>query len=224
MPPTCTSSGECSFIHHDVAPRSWVSHVAKHLHVDSMVNVAVSGGGNILTFETVKFLVQKYNYTSADTAILLNVTDSVRLDIQCQWHDVDRSQWVKWDQNLIPWTYKDRSSIAYKQKIVNLSMDEIESQSAAATESLFNFLSNLGFNFRFLMMRNYFDNRKLRPVIEKFLSQAILLPDGPDMISFCKQHSVVDEDGKHPSNQGHRLIADHVLKNILLQKTVKTGN
>lgn len=215
VPPTSTSSGGCSFIHGDNEPRSWASHLAKHLNVDSMVNVAADSHGNILTFETVKFLVQKYNYTSADTAILLNVTDPSRFDIQCQWHDVDRSQWIPWNQNLIPWTYKNRSSIAYKQKIVDLSIDEIESQSAAAVESLFNFLSFSGFNFRFLMMRNYLDNEKLQPVLKKFCSQAILLPDGPDMFGFSKHHAVVDADGCHPSTQGHRLIAEYMLENIL---------
>lgn len=217
-PPRVSSTGEptqggCSF-NFDVVPASWVGHVARHLRVDSLVNVAASGHGNVPTAEAILHVLLHNDYQPTETMVLLNITEPMRLDVMCSWNDPNRCPYIPWDSGLIPWTYHAWTSPVVRQQYATLRKEDITAMSAGRVRFLFEKLQELDFDFRFMMMRDFTKDRDLATIIDQYHAQAIFLPEAPDMWGFCRQFGYLQDDGAHPDQTGHQIIAQQVLMNI----------
>ena len=212
-PPTADSGGNCSFTH-GAKPHTWVSHVAKELGVQSLVNLAASGHGNMLTRHAITHLISNYDYDPKDTLVLINITETVRLDSVCDWHDGNRSRWIPWDPEIIPWTYHSRNSSVIRRSLRAMSLDDVQAVSAISVRQLFEDLTNMGFQFRFLMMKDFRQDAELAPRLVPYQANAVMLPGRPDMWGFCREYGYLDTDGFHPDAMGHWCIAQQVLNQI----------
>lgn len=205
--------GGCSF-NFDAQPQSWVGHVAQHLRVESLINVATTGHGNVPTAEAILHVLLHNNYRPAETMVLLNITETMRLDVMCSWNDPNRCPYIPWDSQLIPWTYHAWNSPVVKYQYGMLSNEDITAMSAGRVKFLFEKLQELNFDFRFMMMRDFTQDQDLAPIIDQYHAQAIFLPESPDMWGFCRQFGYLQDDRAHPDQMGHKAIAQQVLMNI----------
>ena len=219
VPPTDDSRGGCSFID-DVdytteVPISWSGFLSKRLQVTSLINVAVGGYGNFSTTYSIMEILNRFNYDSNNTLVIMNLSDPMRLELPCSYNHHNATTWIPWDKSIIPYKYL-HSEYKHLNKIkIDIGVDQIEQLTSNSIELLFNLLSHRKIDFYFLMMNNYRDHKYLGPVIEKFKNNLIVLDPGISMMEFCQLNNLtVSDTNLHPSVDGHRIIADIIYEHI----------
>jgi hypothetical protein len=208
VPPTSQSAGGSSFKQYaNVQPApcaSWASFLSTYLNVDSFVNFATSGGGNLLTCETIISALEKYNYQIDDTLVIFNITEFTRLDIKKNWDDKNDN--IPWNSDYLDFTFTKKYDNLWRQKINELEIEEIISRSYCALEKLFKYLKVNNYSFVFTMMTDYSTNA----IISQHTNNLVLLEPGGGMYEFCKTNNLLSDDNFHPSVQGHEQIAKQV--------------
>jgi hypothetical protein len=220
VPPTEQSMGGCSFIDArdgtPSTPKTWVGFLAQQLTVTSLVNVACSGHGNILTANSILEILNKFNYDPADTLIVFNLTDPARLDIPCAFDSLnedDRN--VLWTKDIINYSYLKISNDNIDKIKIWMGIDQVERFTSNAIELLFTLLEYRKFNYYFMIMGNYIDHQYLGPIIKKHKDRLISLNPGISMIDFCQlTNNTVSDSDLHPSIDGHKIIADMIYEYI----------
>jgi len=219
-PPTVNSAGGCSFIDNDsgvgTQPRSWAGFLAKKLNVNSLVNTAAGGHGNILVANSVLDCINQFSYTPIETLVIVNLSEPWRFDLPCSYDHVyaDHS-YINWNQSLIPCSYLGRNEKIMIELEKNIGFESIEYFTSNAVEFLFNFLENQKIKFYFLTM-NDFSQTRLQKVIDKFDSRHIQLTPGKSMLEYCQiTNSCLSANNFHPSIDAHKKIADQVYNHIV---------
>ena len=213
-PPTAHNTGGNSFIP-DISyvantPRSWASFIAKELAVKSFVNFAASGHGLCLINKTIQDAIKKFHYTPENTLVAFNITSLDRLDIVCDWNNADRCNYIPWSKDHFDYTYAKPQCDLWKQKFLNIDINDVEQASLDALDDLFTFLENRHFSYVFTMMDDYTH----LPQIKSRLSQAVLLSPGIGMAEFAQKEGLLDNDNRHPSVPGHQQISLQVIEKI----------
>lgn len=216
LPPTMQHAGGCSYIDQGQGqvnePGSWAGYLARDLAVTSMVNLAASGHGNLLTASAVMWMLDHYAYDPRDTVVIFNVTEPQRFDMMCDWQDPDRSAWVPWSSQIMPNTWMDVGSRALDRARARITLDNVGRMSRLALEGLMSWLDQQGWQWWFMTMDDYDQDPYL----------ASLVRDHPRRIDFGGQRGMTpyvvsqgwSDDGYHPTDHGHRAIADWVLERI----------
>ena len=221
VPPTIESpSGGCSFIpspdYATSEPASWAGMVAQSLNVSSIVNTAAGGHGNMLIATSLIEVLTRYPYPPDETLVLFNISWSDRLDIPCSFLSPDSSQHVTWSPDLIPFTYMDppgsTAGSALRKIVKNLGIEHIESLSCIALTSLFNFLENQKFNYRFLLGGNFDRYTQVQHVIKPYLNKLIVLDKETPSIAEFVVANQLNKDIIHPNPEGHQVISNIVLQ------------
>lgn len=227
LPPTATSSGGCSFKEdpdYQVAqPLSWPGFVAQQLMVDSLVNTASCWHGNILIANSILECLNRFQYRSDDTLVLMNISEPSRLDLPCAYDhpEVDYTH-IPWNNNLIPYSYfkKNLDSKIIPKIEKNVGLEQVEQLTSNYVEFLFNFLENRRIDFYFLTMTN-FDDSCLHSVLNKFDSHWIKLTPGPSMYEYCRQTGTcVSDSDYHPNKLAHKQISNIVYNHINAQSEI----
>jgi len=203
-PPTTDSNGGCSFIYDPdsgVAElAAWPDFLSRKLQVTSLVNSANEGHGNILISHSLITMLRKFNYKKEDTLVMFNLSDPARHDFYTASEKISNS----WSLDLIP--YK----LECDQHCVGS-----EYYTSQSVFLLMNYLKTIGFNFYFMMMRDYINDETLGPIIEEFKEHLITFEPGPSMIDWARETSNTRSNSDHhPSTNGHKLIADMIYNKI----------
>ena len=217
VPPTKQSAGGCSFIdggnNTPSTPKTWAGFLAQQLNVTSLVNVASSGHGNILTANSILEILNKFNYDSADTLIVFNLTDPARLDIPCDTTSLFRSNDIPWTDDIIEHSYMN--VIETRKLPKKIGIDAVEKFTSNIVELLFDMLEHRKFEFYFLMMTDYTQHPYLGSIIDKYKTRLITIDPGTGMMEFCQlTNNYISNFDKHPNIIGHKLIADTVYRHI----------
>lgn len=209
--------GGCSYIDQGQgiveSPVSWVSHVAQHLKVSSLVNMAAAGHGNQFVAGTIIDLLTRYPYHPRHTLVLFNITFPHRLDIPCDFRHPDRSTSVPWNSTLLPYTYLSMRSRLQRKFHAHQGNEQVKNSSRLAMVNLFNYLENRGFDFRFTLCMDFTRDAILAPVIEKYQQYLVSLEDGIGIREFVVARNLT-HDACHPTVEGHKHIADKVIQHL----------
>lgn len=218
IPPTQYSNGGCSFINDSnfisATPVSWAGCLAKLLDVKSFVNVAAHSHGINLTVNAIIELLNKFNYSPDNTLIVFNITDPGRLDVSCDFDHHDKSKWVPWDQNLIPYSYIDRNNDFVKSCERNQGLDQVEISNVNILELFMCTLEQRKFDFYFLLMKNYLDHPTLGKVIQKHQSHLIDIDGHNNMYDYSVANKLLVADDFHPNLQAHKNISEIVYEKV----------
>jgi len=216
-PPNPTDlKGSCSFIKYDgietAEPRSWIGFVAQALKVTSLVNLAAGGHGNALVAINLINVLSRHNYDPSKTLVLFNITDPARLDLVCDYYDIQASRRVSWPSTVLPYSFLDPGSRALQQIKHQMGVEQIELFSSTHLQGLFGWLKSQGYRFRFLTMRDYTQCEPLWSAIAPYYTEHIPLEEFQGMMEFVQhRQSTISQQDTHPNLQGHSLIAQCVL-------------
>jgi hypothetical protein len=218
VPPGLLSSGGCSFVSNDGSvcsdPQSWVGFVAKELDVDSLVNTAASSHGNQLTANSIIEMLSRYHYNPKTTLVLFNITWPSRLDVPCDFDHPDRSKFIPWASNLIPYTYLSTDSKAAHHCYKHMGGEQVERMNSLALINLFNFLENNQFNYRFLLAKDFSEYKTFYSIIQTRKKNLISLDsDNAGIVEFVTANKL-NRDIIHPTVEGHRIIGNIVIDRI----------
>jgi hypothetical protein len=216
------SNGGCSFIFQGQTekisePRSWASLLAKELEVQSFVNTAASSHGNILIAQSLRWMLDNYNYNPANTLVLFNVSMPTRLDIPCEFENPNASHYVPWSRDLIPYTYLRRDSKTYQTIEKQVGLDIVPDLSWAELDFLSCYLEHRGYNYYFLLTENYLDDEKFCRWAVNRRSRLIEITPGTGMCEFAAITGHNTENGYHPDAQGREIIKNQVKQFLLDQ-------
>lgn len=216
VPPSAISpEGGCSFVEQQgvtpAIPNSWASFVAKNLNVSSFVNLATGGHGNEMIASTMIDLLSRYEYDPASTLILFNVTHAHRLDIPCDFLHPDKSPFVPWTKELLPYSYLDIDCKIQKKIHENIGNEQVKEMTKLRLISLFNFLENQKFKYKFLFGDDFSNSYALN-----------FLMCNPNRIDLEQYNNIrefalgnkVNKDSTHPNQLGHQMIANLVLQEL----------
>jgi len=220
VPPTHTSTGGCSYIHgsYIYSRITWPGFLAKKMNVNSLVNLAINGHGNLAASNSILQLINRFPYRSDNTLVVLNLTDPARFDVPCSFDDPNQSSGnVTWTSDLIPHTYLNRltPNNDVLPIVKKMGIDQVELLTSNQVEFLFSLLEFRHIDFYFLTMMNYLDHKYLGPVLQKFQHRLIDLDPGTNMYNFCQATKTYrSENDAHPSKEGHLLIANAIYEKI----------
>ena len=217
LPPAADYTGGCSFIQPDSQPGSWVGFVAQQLQVNSLVNVAAHSHGNMLTSNSILEILRRYPYNYKTTLVVFNITDPARLDIPCEFAHPDRSIYIPWTEEIIPYSYFKRDICSNFVK--SMGIESAEHITTNAVEFLFNFLENNNIAYCFTTLRDYSDHPILGPVIQHRQAHWVSLDPGQGMYDYCQSKNLIGADGFHPNRLGHKLISEQVFNHINISAT-----
>lgn len=213
-PPTLESQGGCSFVDqgqsHVAHPHSWASILAQELAVQSFVNTAAAGHGNILIAQSLRWILKQFSYDRDVTMVMFNVSVPMRLDIPCEFDHPDASPWVHWQQDLVPHTYLNRKSRTHRNIEKQVGLDIVPSLGWAQLDFLAHYLENRGFEYCFLLTENYLDDPDFCDWVEPRQSRMITLDPGVGLTEFARDSGHNTENGYHPDAQGRRIVVDQV--------------
>jgi hypothetical protein len=216
VPPTHFSNGGCSFKWDNELkcsdPKSWVSFVAQDLNVDSLINTASSSHGNQLISNSIIEMLTRYQYNPGETLILFNITWPTRLDIPCDFDHPDRSKFVPWTQDLIPYTYLDNKSKPVQHCYKHMGADQVEQMNCISLINLFNFLENNNFlNYKFILAKDFSEHKNLSAIIKSRQQNFIPLDTiNQGIVEFVTANNL-NRDIIHPSVEGHKIISNIVI-------------
>jgi len=222
IPPNLHSpEGACSFVsdgfYTAAEPKSWVSFLAQQLQVKSLVNLASSGHGNMATANNIISLLTRFKYDKTKTIILFNITDAGRLDLMCDWSHPAASTQCTWPWDTLNFKYLDNARDLAKSTKKTMGIDQVEICSVNAVWGLIGFLTVNGYNFKFLTMRDYTEHYPAEHPMSQLLNQYqahwIKLSGERGLVEYVqKQNLAIGEGDFHPTVDGHRMIAQEVLK------------
>lgn len=210
------SNGGCSFTNADTksVPGSWISYVAQELNVDSLCNTAANSHGNILISNCLIDVLTKYAYPSQETLVLFNLTWLTRLDIPCAFDHFDRSCYIPWDQSILPHTYLGQSSRTLLGFYEHIGKQQVIDQSRRAVFSLFDFLRNQGFCYRFVLASDdIFGDASWQTFLMHHQDSLVRLGSQIGVKNFVHHHGLT-RDKMHPTQEGHARIARIVLDSL----------
>jgi hypothetical protein len=216
-PPTSTSLGGNSFrtdIDYQASvPRSWTSMLAKQLDPDSFTNVAVSANGMVATCTTICDMLEKFNYSPQNTLVIFNVTPLGRLDVKVDYNN--DNDYEPWTEDILNYSFLKCNTQAWKEHLVDTTIEQIEKDSVKHLEKLFEYLYNNQYPFVFTLS----DNISELPMIQKYKAHLVPL-EHIGMIEFCSNIGALD-DTQHPSILGYTKIAQ-VANKFITQKYINT--
>lgn len=217
IPPNALTSGGCSFIAHNdyvsAEPQSWVSFVAQKLAVESLVNTAASSHGNQLITNSIIEVLTRFPYDPKTTLVLFNVTWPTRLDVPCDFDHPDRSKFIPWSKDLIPYTYLATDSKPAKHCYKHIGSEQVEQMNYLALRNLFNFLENNQFNYKFILAKNFSDYPALSSIINSRQQLIKLEQDNVGIVEFVTARGL-NRDIIHPTVAGHEVISNTVLNSL----------
>lgn len=219
LPPTKNSDGGNSFLDqgqgHVSTPGSWASIVAQSLKVQSFVNLAASSHSNILVANSLRHVLSNFNYSIQDTLVLFNLSIGSRLDIPCEFDHPDVSKYIPWDKNILPHSYLDRSSKAYKFCEKNIGIDIVKSLGYAQIDFLFNWLEANHYCYYFLLTNtDDLEDQDLTKIIAPRQNRLIEINPGLAMYEYGQISGNNKENNYHPDQNGREDIAHQVIKYI----------
>ena len=218
VPPTITHPGGCSFIKDPdfpaANPQTWPGFLAQQMNITSLCNVATISQGNMFVANTILECLNRFNYKSDDTLVVMNLSDPSRLDIPCPYDHSDVNDHVPWNQDIIPYSYIKPNTELVDNIKQHMRIEQVEYLTTNQVEFLFTLLEYRNIDFYFLLMNDYTD-ACLSQVISKFKKHFIELIPGPSMYQYCQITKTYrsKKDG-HPSVDGHKQIADIVYQHI----------
>lgn len=208
-------TGACTFIPDEAYvaadPKTWIGFLAQRLQVRSLINLAANGHGNTLTAMNIMQVLTKFDYDPVTTMIMFNITDAGRLDVMCDWHHPQASQYCTWPQQVLPYRYLDPNSEVQQTVKKNMGLEQVETVSCHALQGLMCFLKENKFQFKFLTMRDYTNHSPLSALIQQHEAHWIPLSTSAGMMEYAQaQGLTVSQRDPHPTVQGQKLIADWV--------------
>ena len=218
-PPTENSVGGCSFIDQGQGavsqPASWASIVAQLLNVQSFVNLAASSHSNTLVANTLRYVLQNFNYSPENTLVLFNCSIATRLDIPCEFDHPDASNFIPWDKTLFPHSYLDRDCKIYKTFEKNIGIDTIKSIGYTQIDFLFNWLEANKYQYYFLLT----DTEDLKDpeflkIVESRRDRLIEINPGIGMWEYGQISGNNTVNNYHPDAVGRQDIALQVVKYV----------
>lgn len=200
--------GGCSFIHADppAQPNTWAGFVAQTLGVNSFINLAAGSHGNALISQTLIWALTHFDYSPKDTVVLFNISESMRLDIPCEWQHPDRSRFVDWPSDLIPYTYLDRSYHSHNTVFKHMGMDQVGRMSNYHLVSLFSFLESKGFRYNFVTMKNFTKDSFIGDTIRQY-QHRMIKTDPLGFWEWSASRGQLASDGAHPNRDAHQAMA-----------------
>lgn len=218
-PDQLNPSGGCSFIdsedYRPAVPRSWVSMLAKKIQCQSLVNFASSSHGNILISMTLIEALTKYpGYRPDNTLVIFNLTDIGRFDIPCSYQHPDKTNYIPWDDTILPFTFLSNTSKISSTICKNIGIEQIEIMSQHAVLALLNFLEQRKFTYRFMTMQTYSKDSKMESIINRHQHSLVELPGG-SMENYCIMNNVtISKTDMHPNQTGHEMISNMVYNTL----------
>jgi hypothetical protein len=217
VPPGLVHDGGNSFLpapdYKPAEPRSWSSFLAAELAVNSFVNVAASSHGNILTAMTIRYLLDNFPYSSSDTLVLFNITEPARFDQICDHDSHLKSQFIPWQENVIPFAFIDRRTDFLQSIEKQTGSACVERLTGMWLRCLCDYLKSSGFKFAFMTMKDYRDIAAYQWLYDEFPNRLIRLDSESNMIDFCVvQGMIISDQDQHPNLLGHQTIAKKVLE------------
>jgi hypothetical protein len=217
LPPSRSHlTGGCSFVHGDQIPKSWTGMLAKKMQCNSLVNFASPSHGNILVSMTIIEALTKYPaYRPTNTLVLFNLSDPGRLDIACSHTHTDKSNCTSWSEEILPFSFLLPQSKLHNLMSKNIGIEQVEIMSQHAVIALLNFLFSKKFNYRFLMMTDYLNHGILASVLKNYQHNLVTLPDSNSIAEYCIANNLtISDNDRHPSQEGHKIIADLVYNTL----------
>lgn len=198
----------CSFIDSELTPKTWIGFVAQELQVKSLTNVASASHGNQLIASSIIEVLTRFEYDPKETLILFNITYPGRFDAPCEFGHPEQSNMVAWDNSIIPYTYLTNLSNAH-QTINKISPSQVN----VWLVSLFNFLENQKFDYRFLLAENFLEDPVIGKTIKQFGNKLVHLDQSIGIKEFTFAHAML-KDIVHPTVDGHKKIATCVMNSL----------
>lgn len=181
-----------------VQPRTWASWIARWCQAESMINLAASGHGNMLTALALPWLLEHHAYDPDTTLVLVQFTTKPRYDEMCSWDHPHRSAHVNWHRQDLPFSFLARE---HADEILRTQdIDMIEWQNLQAARSCLAWLAQSPWNWRALTDEGTLgvEHPRLNPVC--MFDQARGLDDvTPD---------------QHPGDLAHRSIAQKIFDTL----------
>jgi hypothetical protein len=196
-------------------PKSWAGMISQHLGAKSMVNVAASGHGNLLTANSLLNVLTRFNYPKEQTLVLFNITEPTRLDVPCEFSHQNKCTDIPWDSTILPLTYLSNSCPTVKTLKKHIGPDAISYLTSNSIKFLLNFLKSNQYTFLFLTMCDYTNDQYLAPILHDFQNNYVILDQFNNMMDFCVyHHATVSDKDHHPNVIGHQMIAERVLQRL----------
>jgi hypothetical protein len=187
-----------SFFPDGAVPRTWASWLAKWCQAQSMINLAASGHGNMLTALALPWILEHCDYDPDHTLVLVQFTTKPRYDEMCVWDHPHRSPHVPWTQQDLPFTFLDRS---HADEILRAQdIDMIEWQNLQAARSCLAWLSQSPWRWRAVIDQGNIgvDHAWLDPMA---------------MLDRSRDLDDVTAD-QHPGDRAHRAIAEKIFDTL----------
>lgn len=217
-PPTLNGDGGCSFCDDDdyksSVPKSWASSVANKLQITSFVNTASASHGNFLIADTILHLLTTYRYTPKDTLVIFNISMPTRLDIPCEFTNPDVSEFVPWNESLVPFSYLNRTSRVHRTIEKNIGLDLVPIMSWQKINFLCNWLENQKYSYLFLTTENYNSENQFQQIVNPRKNLFIELDPGVGLAEWASLTNNNTENNYHPDKKGRELISDLVIEKI----------
>lgn len=199
----------------NLTPKSWASFFVETVKPNSFVNTASGSHGNHLVSTTIIELLSRYNYKNSDTLILFNISSFFRHDFLCKHSHPDVSFRTPWTEELLDFNFLNTRSKTHKMLSDTVDIKQTVLLSKNFVKTLFEFLDNNNFKFYFLWMEDYNEIFYSDRFLKKFLDLRIDCGNHNNMLDFCiSKNLTVSSKDHHPSNEGHKHIADFVLSRL----------
>jgi hypothetical protein len=216
-PPTSNSMGGCSFIDQGQGsvsqPASWAGMLAQRLHVQSLVNMAAASHGNILIAESLRSVLERYQYPRHNTLIMFNISIAMRLDVPCEFDNPAASPRVPWNHDLCAHTYLHRESRQHRAIERQVGLDIVPGLGYSALDFLFNYLENRGYVYAFMLTEHHdLDDTRFQKLLQGREDRMLELTPGPGLHDFATKSGYNTENGYHPDATGKALIVDQILE------------
>ena len=219
----CSFTAGSSNIPTGLAEKStWVHNLLEPWNIEVLVNLAMSGGGNIASSYNLKWFVINHTEFSCDnTTILFNLTGLDRYDLLVDTEHPDANDTFSWAKYLnFSWLTSGgfvNAKEPFKTIYSNCEYDQVVKYNQMAIIDLFTFVESKNFEYAFMCMDNNILDKDKNAFFSDFIDErknTHIRFDGDSMHEFCKKNNLLDEDGFHPSSEGYYEIAQHVIQHF----------
>ena len=201
---------------------TWVHNLIEPWNIEILVNLAISGGGNIASSFNLKWFVMNHNeFTSDNTLILLNLIDLDRYDLLVDADHPDANEHCSWStycgfgwltsggfHNNRKWCSQIQMHSGYNNFVKMNQMAIID---------LITFIESRGFEYAFMCYNNDILTKNMNTFFWEFISKRnskLITFENHHMHEYCKVNYLLSDDGEHPSKEGYAAIAKYVINHF----------
>lgn len=215
------------------SPSVWPDFLVSWIDAKVFYNIGITGGGNCAMCDSLIYLLETKKYINpGNTLIGINITGLDRIDTMCAVDHPNDTNRFSWKHDFgFSWINEGGFTCQIPpfngdlQK--HIGLEQIHLLNALAVTKCLTYLESHKFSYFFMVM----DDQVIQdspPWFLDFLNcrkkKWITFGNHNTMHSFAKENCLLEEDGFHPSNAGHKLIADAAIEQLVdnnLLTTVK---